>query len=223
MATVSAAPWGVVIILEHNEVDDISAVASQGGDVLAWLASKLPGLWAVVLGAVAALLKATPNVLTAIDQGNGVYLTMFWLTPGLIIPTPRPVGIGLPADWATRPYGRFQTEDKPDLIEYRIEHNVVGADVVEFQLESRNWRHWGKTLVIRDGQGGQWDIYIDPSQGTFSATNGLWAHQIKNGQIFSLWKRKQIGINTWVLDFGGLENLQPGSRTIFTWLQDGTI
>jgi hypothetical protein len=35
-------------------------------------------------------------------------------------------------------------------------------------------------------------------------------------------KAKQLGINHWVLDFGGLENLQPGSRVIFTWLQDGS-
>jgi hypothetical protein len=220
MATFSVTAWGAVVTLEHQEVDDVAALAQQGGDVTGFLATKLPGIPAIVLGAVSAYLKGATAVLTAIDQGNGVYLTMPWLALGVIIPTPRPPNIGLPADWATRPSGRFRTEDAPDLIEYQIEPNAVGSDAVEFRLESHNSNHWRKVLVIRDGEGGQWDITIDPSQGSFSASNGLWAHQVKYGQQFSLWKAKQLGINHWVLDFGGLENLQPGSRVVFTWLQD---
>jgi hypothetical protein len=222
MATFSATAWGAVVTLEHAEVDDAVALAQQGADVTGWLASKLPGIPAIVLGTVSAYLKGAGAVLSAMDNGNGVYLTMLWLTPGVVIPTPRPLNIGLPADWATRASGRFKTEDAPDLIEYRIELNAIGSDAVEFQLASHNFRQWGKTLVMPDGDGNQWDIHIDPSQGIFSASNGLWAHQAKNGQHLSLWKAKQFGIMHWVLDIGGLENIQPGSRVIFTWLQDGS-
>jgi hypothetical protein len=79
---------------------------------------------------------------------------------------------------------------------------------------------WRKVLVIRDGLGGQWDIAIDPSQGSFSAVNGLWADQVHNGQVFSLWKVKGFGLTFWVLDIGGLGGLRPGDRVDFRWLSD---
>jgi hypothetical protein len=222
MARLSTTFWGAVVILEHDEVDDVAALAQQGADVTGFLATKLPGIPAIVLGAVSVYLTGSSAVVKAMDGGNGVYLTMLWVTPGVVIPTPRPLNIGLAADWPTRASGRFTTEDAPDLIEYRIEPNAVAADVVEFRLESHNSNHWGKTLVMPDGEGNQWDIHIDPSQGSFSAANGLWASQVKNGQHLALWKAKQFGIMHWVLDIGGLENLQPGGRVVFTWLQDGS-
>lgn len=66
----------------------------------------------------------------------------------------------------------------------------------------------------------QWDIAIDPSQGTFADSNGLWADQVRNGQSLSLWKAKTFGGMTWVLDIGHLAPLPAGSRAVFNWLND---
>lgn len=220
MAQIRYNFFGPVIILEHDEVDEAVATLRRGGDVAKFLATILPAIPALVLKAVDTYLQVSAALVEKFDQGGGVYLTMLWATPGLVIPTTRPPGIGLPADWVNRGSGQFRTEDSADLVEYRIEPNAVGSDVVEFRLEANNPRMWRKVLVIRDDAGGRWDIAIDPSQGTTSAVNGLWAHQVHGGQTFSLWKAKQLGMMTWVLDFGNLESLQPGSRVVFSWLLD---
>jgi hypothetical protein len=218
MATLTKNFFGIVVVLEHSEVDEMAALAAQGGDVSAAIAAKLPGIPAIVLAAVAGYLKLESAAVKLMDQGYGIYLTMPYLAPGLVIPTPRP-NVGLPANWVDLGSGQFHTEDN-DLVQYRVEQNAARADIVDFVLESGNPRMWRKVLVLRDGEGGQWDITIDPSQGTSSASNALWAYQVKHGQTLSFWKAKQFGINVWVMDFAGLEALQPGSRVTFTWLQD---
>ncbi|WP_192809803.1 hypothetical protein [Actinomadura rudentiformis] len=50
------------------------------------------------------------------------------------------------------------------------------------------------------------------------ASNTLWADQVRNGQVLSLWKAKQFKLMFWVLDIGHLDGLLPGTRAVFTWL-----
>lgn len=127
---------------------------------------------------------------------------------------------GLPSDWVARGSGQFETSDPVDLLEYRIVEDAVPPDVVDFRLESGKRCHWGKTLVMPDGQGSQWDININPGAGTFSNQSGLWANQVHNGQSLQLWKAGTFGIYYRVLDIRDLGALKPGSLVVFTWLKD---
>jgi hypothetical protein len=141
---------------------------------------------------------------------------------------PRPSGVvrvaaptqGLPIDWVVRGSGQFETSDPVDLLEYQVVSNAVPQSVVEFRLESSKRCHWGKTLVMPDGQGRSWPIHIDPSRGIFSASDSLWAGQVHNGQHLELWKAGFLGFEYHVLDIGDLGPIQPGSRVVFTWLRD---
>jgi hypothetical protein len=220
MAQLTNNFWGVVLVLEHAEVDEAVAIAAYGGDVAAFIGPMVPGVGTAVLGAVSLFFKGEAALIKAADKGHGVFLTMPYLAPGIVIPTTRPNPVGPPANWVAQGSGRFYTNDSADLIEYRIEPDAVGADIVDFRLEANDSRQWGKVLVLRDGLGSQWDIKIDPSEGSFSDSNSLWAHQVKNGQTLSFWKAKQFGWKNWVLDIGSLEALAPGSRVVFTWLQN---
>jgi hypothetical protein len=98
----------------------------------------------------------------------------------------------------------------------------VRQSVVEFQLEDWNRRHWGKTIVMPDGEGGEWDIAVDASQGRHRASNGLWAHQVHNGQHLRFYKAGGFGIMVHVMDLGGIERLQPGTRVVFRWMKDSS-
>jgi hypothetical protein len=106
-----------------------------------------------------------------------------------------------------------------DLICYRVEPASVAPNIVTFRLDGARPCLWGKTVVLRDGLGGSWDINIDPSQGLSRAENGLYADQVHNGQQLSLWKADGIG-GKHVLDIGNLSYLQGGTRVVFTWHQD---
>ncbi|WP_327595307.1 hypothetical protein [Streptomyces chartreusis] len=212
--------WGIVIILEHEDVDTVTTLAKQGASISAFIAAALPGLGTVVAGGVTAYLTAETALISSLDNGNGVYLTTPYWAPGIFIPTSRPLEkIGLPPDWATRNSGKFRTEDSSHLLSYDIQPNAIGPEAVEFKLAGQRASMWKKTLVLRDGEGGSWDITINPSGGVMEAHNGLWTHQVGNGQALSLYKAKQFGLMTWVLDISHLEHLAAGSRVTFTWLQ----
>ncbi|MFE9771020.1 hypothetical protein ACFYOV_04925 [Streptomyces sp. NPDC005931] len=220
MAQVANNFWGVVIILEHEDVDTVVTLAKEGASLSAFIAAALPGLGTAIAGGVTAYLTAEAALISSLDNGNGVYLTTPYWAPGIFVPTSRPLEkIGLPPDWAKRSSGKFRTEDSSDLLSYDIQPNAVGSDAVEFKLTAQRADMWWKTLVLRDGEGGSWNITIDPSGGVMEAHNGLWAHQVNNGQALSLYKPKQFGLSTWVLDILHLENLTAGRRVTFTWLQ----
>ncbi len=224
MADVAQNFWGIVIILDHQETEDVLEVAGSVAEIAYKLASLFDDTDLAIVGfalnAIALGISLNILLIEAVDLGNGVYLTTPWVAIGTIIPTTRRGGIGVPSDWVLRGKGTFETEDAPDVLFYEVQRDAIGAEAVEFQLQASDSRMWRKVLVLRDGLGGQWDIAIDPSQGQFSAANGLWADQVRNGQSLSLWKAKQFGIMTWVLDIGNLEQLAPGSRVIFEWLRD---
>jgi hypothetical protein len=129
---------------------------------------------------------------------------------------------GLPSDWVQKGSGYFRTADSQDLLHYEVVLNAASPAVVDFRLQGYDRCLWGKTLVMPDGLGSSWDIHIDPSRGVYEDQNGLWAHQVHNGQHLQLWKAGTLGFQYKVLEIGDLGALQPGTRVVFTWLKDSS-
>ena len=224
MARLTQNFWGVVLILDHAETQSVLEVAGDVAEIVYRIGDALDDTDLAVVGYIldAIALGIAGNVLLIeqCDQGNGVYITSPWPILGTIIPTTRPPNIGIPANWVRRGSGTFNTEDAGDLVSFDVLRGAVGGDVVEFELRASWPQMLRKVLVLRDGLGSQWDIIIDPSNGVFSASNGLWADQAHNGQRLSLWKAKELGLMTWVLDIAPLDELPGGSRAVFTWWRD---
>jgi hypothetical protein len=224
MAHVTQNFWGFVIILDHQEADQVAGVAEDVARVVNTLGEMLEDTDLALIGSILELvafgISLNAWLIQEVDHGNGVYLTTPYAALGTIIPTTRAANIGLGPDWVQIGSREFRTEDAADLLTYQVQLDAVGLEAVEFALESSSPGMWRKVLVMRDGGGSQWDIAIDPSQGISSAGNGLWSDQVGNGQPLSLWKAKEFGVMTWVLDIRNLQTLPPGSRTVFTWVQD---
>jgi hypothetical protein len=224
MARFTTNPAGIVIVLEHEDIQEFSTLINLGRDITSVVAA-VAAIPAVAVSVVSLYIRLQLELIKRLDADNGVYLTFPWAAiwienPFLIIPTTRPIDIGPGPSWVAAGSGEFRTEDGADVVAFRIDQGVVPAEVVEFAIQSSNRSMWRKVLVMPDGQGSQWDIAIDPSQGTFAASNGLWAQQVLNGQKLNFWKAKAFGISSWVLDLGHLEGLPAGSRTTFSWLRD---
>ena len=127
--------------------------------------------------------------------------------------------MGLGQGWANQPSGTFGTEDPADHISYVVQKNAVPADVVEFRLViGHTSTGWAKAIIMPDGEGSQWVIKAR-GRGA-SATNGLWAHQVKNGQVLTFRKPGFLGIWKDTIEIGYLEDLDPGDRVVFTWNKD---
>jgi len=91
--------WGIEISLSHAAVEKVSkgiaVEAALLGVVTAVLAVASPGPQAVgtvpaaaVVGLAGAILGATAAILVFIDQGNGITITVPWLSliPGSVLP-----------------------------------------------------------------------------------------------------------------------------------------
>jgi hypothetical protein len=128
-------------------------------------------------------------------------------------------GVGLGEGWANLPSGFFGTEDSADLIGYVVQKNAVPPQVVEFSLViGHTSSGWAKAIIMPDGLGSQWEIRAQ-GRGA-SATNGLWADQVQNGQVLTFRKPKFLHIWTDVIQIGFLGDLDPGDRVVFTWRRD---
>jgi len=128
-------------------------------------------------------------------------------------------GVGLGPGWANQPSGSFGTEDPDDHISYVVQKNAVGAEAVEFRLVvGHTSSGWAKAIIMPDGEGSQW--VIEAKGHGASATNGLWAHQVKNGQVLTFRKPGFWGIWGDAIQIGYLEDLDPGDRVVFTWNKD---
>lgn len=117
------------------------------------------------------------------------------------------------------PNGSFATEDAADLITYEVQKKAVGDDVVEFGLViGHTSSGWAKAIIMPDGEGNQ---FIIQAQGRgASASNGLYMHQTKKGQVLTFRKPKGFGIWFDVIQIGYLGDLDPGDRVVFTWQRD---
>jgi hypothetical protein len=128
-------------------------------------------------------------------------------------------GVGLGEGWANLPGGSFATEDSADLIDYVVQKNAVSSAVVEFSLViGHTSSGWAKAIIMPDGLGSSWEIRAQ-GRGA-SATNGLWADQVHNGQILTFRKPKGFGVWHDVIEIGFLGDLDPGDRAVFIWRRD---
>jgi hypothetical protein len=230
MASVSHNWAGVVLILEHEDAQALvnagpnigAAVAAIAGPALV-AANVAAPVVAAVGAALIGYFKIQSELVKAVDRGFGVYLTLPWPAiwfgqVWLIIPTTRPE-IGLGKGWASTDGGQFKTEDSSDLIRFQIAHGAVSQDSVEFVLTVANTSSgWAKAIIMPDGEGNEWEIRAE-GRGS-SAQNGLWAGQVKNGQLLTFRKPKAWGIWYTVVQIGFLEDLVGGDRVTFIWESD---
>jgi hypothetical protein len=127
--------------------------------------------------------------------------------------------VGLGEGWANQPTGSFATEDPADLIDYVVQKNAAPLAVVEFSLVlGHTTSGWAKAIIMPDGLGSQWEIRAQ-GRGA-SASNGLWAEQVRNGQVLTFRKPGFLGIWGDVIQIGFLADLDPGDRVVFTWRHD---
>ncbi|WP_125728027.1 hypothetical protein [Kibdelosporangium aridum] len=232
MAQVSANVWGIVVELDDAEtkkVQEGTGNAGAAGPVIATAcaaANVAAPICAAVGAIIVAYFEAQSWLISQVNTGCGVYLTLPWVAiySGQIyavIPTTRPCSIPLPTlEWSQQSAGQFGTNDPADTIGYQIEHGAVSADVVEFVLViGPNSSGWDKAVFMPDGEGSEWEIKATGGRGG-QAANALWAHQVRNGQQLRFHKPKDLGIWRQVLSLGGLQYLVGGDRCTFTWLRD---
>ena len=105
-----------------------------------------------------------------------------------------------------------------DFINLDIREGAADPAVVDFVLALSGAVTWKKILNMPDGQGSSWNIVAEGRNA--SASNGLWANQVHNGQVLTFSKAKTFGWMTPVYTLGGLERLRPGTRVTFRWVKD---
>jgi hypothetical protein len=98
---VNARPWGVVISLDSQTTSDLANGTNVVAGILTAIAGVCTATGNVPCAAVSAILSgylwAMASLISLMNRGNGVYLTIPWTsflpapfgTPGLVIPTPR--------------------------------------------------------------------------------------------------------------------------------------
>jgi hypothetical protein len=95
-ASASINWWsGIVLTLEHEEVQTILQYIQAGQDVADFLGGLGPGIPSLALKVVSYYLRIQAALIRDLDRGKGVYLTLpwpavWWQQWWLIIPTPVP-------------------------------------------------------------------------------------------------------------------------------------
>lgn len=221
--------WGVVILLDHNEVASAgpqkvaSAIGGSGGLLAAVLAAVgvAAATITLVVGAVTAGIAATWAAITAADIGYGTYVTIPWpaifaLAP-VFIPTSRPPVTPLPAaNWATSANGTFGTTDPADKISYQITHNAMPPVFILFKLVlGPQLSGWWKSIQLASGV----IIQVTGQGATSTGPDAPPFYKNPNARIvFS--KVKEFGRHVPVLRLPGLDQLKAGDEVVFTWETD---
>jgi hypothetical protein len=220
MANTSADMFGVVVELDNDETNKLlgSLPAGMAGAGVATQALTQLGVPAVPAGIIGTALVVhlawESEVIKAANKGDGVILTFVYVAPGVVVPRTR-VAPDIDPNWAAKGEGTFVSKEG-DRVRYHVDHGVVDPATVTFRLVNQSPSQWDKSLVLRDGQGSQWEI-----RSTVSAAGeeSLWAGQVQFGQQITFRKPQTPG--RWVDAFsvGGLEGLQPGDKALFTWVE----
>ena len=83
--------WGWQISFNETAtrwIEGIAGSQSAAFGLMAATSAALPPL-SIFSAAVSAWLATETAVIAAVDRGNGIYLSMSWIAPGMFIPTPR--------------------------------------------------------------------------------------------------------------------------------------
>ena len=94
----------------------------------------------------------------------------------------------------------------------------MAPDAVEFVLQSAPWITWWKQVIVPNGFGGR--FVLETKNERHEDRNGLWAHEVLNGQSLDFWAGGAFGLGRHVAALGNLHRLPPGSRITFRWVQD---
>jgi hypothetical protein len=170
----------------------------------------------VVAAAVAVHLAWQIPAIKAADKGAGVILTAPFFplnTFGFIPSTRYDVNNDLWLDQAEGVIG----SSEGDILETRVENDVVAADAVAFRLNNQSPEGWNKAMVLRDGNGAE---YWVEAKGYASAENGLYVNETANDAPLTFWKPKLLGKWTQIFSIQGISKIPPGSRVSFTWTKD---
>lgn len=213
---------GVIIEMDHASVQDfVGILKTTAGLNAAGLAATLAGFGLsaaacpYVAGAILAHLAWEIPAILAMDQGDGVILSMPWLAPGVVIPATR-YAKDLNQNWAAVGDGTFAAATG-DRVTYHVDRGVGDPSTVAFRIVNVSPRGWDKGFTLRDGTGGQWPIRAG-HPGVNEAS--LWAGQAQNGQPITFAKPGFLAIWHDVFSVGGLGALKGGDRATFTWLTD---
>jgi hypothetical protein len=169
MATIGVNWAGVVVTLTEPETQGLQKAEDVSAAVAAMLAL-LPPPADLVAGAIGAYIGLNKAVLGAVDQGNGVYLTLTWPAMWfgqwwLIIPTPVPVqAAGMGAVTVRRSTGKdFGPNEDWTQIPYYGSRGSFFADVTGD----------GKAdaIVVNDDT-----VTVRPSTGKDFGPNEDWTH-----------------------------------------------
>jgi hypothetical protein len=224
MAELGFNHWGVVLTLEHDEVENAINTAKAGGGLSAPVAAAIAaagivtaGLATAIGGVLVAYFAAEGVLITAADKGCGVYLTLpypaiYLLQLWLIIPGSRKCDGAI--QWDGRPNGELRDEDT-DIINFTIEGGLGDPSAVEFVLNSAGPK-WRKEIVLDDGMGGRWTISTDGQR--MEDRNGLYTNQLPLGKLIFR-KAKDWG-RMWDVMELPINFLQGDSRAAFYWVQD---
>lgn len=95
----SAQPWGLVLEIDHATTEKVIAgvsIASSIATAISSVASSFAAPAAVVAGVFSAFLAVSAVIISKVDQGNGIYLTLTWpqialiaIFPPVPVPTTR--------------------------------------------------------------------------------------------------------------------------------------
>lgn len=215
---------GLVFALSHDEVQ--YAVESQQ-----WIGGTIGGLVSLEAGpfagattgaAVTEYFTLQRMHIVSKDRGQGICLRIPW--PALLngqyylfaVSSVLPM---TPSGWGEADDGKI-TDDELDVIQFRVEHDAVQVDAVEFVLTTEV-NLWRKFLILDDGIGGRWGLVTDMDKRRDS--NGLYVWQLPTGKL-TFWKWKAESMLAMPKMTPKIElpiaHLKGRDRVTFTWLKD---
>lgn len=77
--------FGLVIELDNDTTKDVSTITAAAGSIATYVAAVAPPIAA----AIQLYLVTEAALIHAANRGDGVVLTMIWITPGVFVPTAR--------------------------------------------------------------------------------------------------------------------------------------
>jgi len=80
--------WGIVFTLSHDAATAVSTSTTIISQLVSLAGSVFPPA-SFATGLVSAFLSLNAELIKKVDIGNGVYLTIPWLLPGVVVPTSR--------------------------------------------------------------------------------------------------------------------------------------
>jgi type IV secretory pathway VirB2 component (pilin) len=79
--------WGLQIEITSQDLSGLLNAADPNGDVVQFVRNVLPGDYAKWIDVIAPFIVAGTSLLRGLDKGRGVYISMSWFAPGILIPT----------------------------------------------------------------------------------------------------------------------------------------